>query len=258
MDGDCSASPQVDRASPLPDPAMLLRISTALLAPAILAAQAPAPAGSRLTPGTDTLASYLIQGRDTAQTGIVIDELTVRELEGVRVLHRVYRTESAQLGNSIDTLVDQLASLAPMRQHSRSLRAIELIRFSAARAQGTLLQPTGDSIKVDVALPAPVYSSASFDLVLRASPLAEGWSAAVPAFVTSTRTVVSMTARVAGVDVIDGEECWRVAAEYMGMPVTFWVSRATRRLRKQEMRIRADMTILFAKPKTRLDRRGAT
>lgn len=229
-----------------------------LLVPALLAAQAPAPAGSRLTPATDTLASYLIQGTDTTQTGIVIDELTVRDVDGIRVLHRVYRTESARLGNTLDTLVDQYASLVPIRQHSRSRRAIELVSFAGFRARGVLLQPTGDSIRIDVPLPTPVYSSSSFDLVLRASPLAEGWSATVPAFVTSSRAVVGMTARVAGIERVDGEECWRVEGEFMGMSVAFWVSRTTRRLCKQEMRIQAGMTVLYAKPRARLDRRGAT
>jgi hypothetical protein len=237
---------------------MHLRTLTILALPAALAGQAPAPQGDRLLISTDTLASYLIQGADTTLTGRVIDQLTVGLLDGRRVIHRVYRVESPRLGNSLDSLVDHYETLAPVKQHSRSRRAIELIDFGAGRAQGVIRQPTGDSIRVDVRLPATVYSSSSFDLVLRAAPLAEGWTATVPAFVTGSRTVVEMTARVAGAERVDGVECWRVEAEFMGMSVGFWIAKSTRLLCKQEMRVQAGTTMLFAKPKARLDRRGAT
>jgi hypothetical protein len=236
---------------------MRLHALTLLVLPAALAGQAPAPAGDRLHVSTDTLASLLIQGADTTLTGRVIDQMTVRLLDGRRVIHRVYRVESASLGNSVDTLIDHYETLAPVQQHSRSRRAIELISFGDRRARGVILQPTGDSIRVDVGLPATVYSSSSFDLVLRAAPLAEGWTTTVPAFVTGSRTVVEMTARVAGAETVDGVECWRVEAEFMGMSVGFWIAKSTRLMCKQEMRIQAGMTMLFAKPKPRLDRRGA-
>ena len=135
--------------------------ATLLLIPAVLAAQAPPePSGARLRLGTDTLVSFLVRNGDTTAVGWVIDEISARELNGERVLFRVYRGNSQLSGSLLDTLVDVLESLQPRSHSSRSSRSFERVQFSAGRAVGRILQPTGDSIMVDVALPSPVYSSA--------------------------------------------------------------------------------------------------
>lgn len=213
----------------------------------------------RLTPGTDTLYQYLIRAGDTTFIGTVIDELSVRTIDGRRVLHRVYAGDSRLSGPSRDTIIDDAATMSPVRTASYSSRAIEQVAYGSNRAQGWLRQPTGDSVRIDVALPASVSSSSSFDLVLRASALAEGWTATVPSFVPSSRVVVPMTARVASEETVDGWRCWRVEAEFMGMPVTFWVERDTRKLCRQEMRPQAGISLLFTRrPPSGAQRRGAT
>lgn len=209
-----------------------------------------------LSPGTDTLYQYLVRGTDTSFVGTVVDELSVRTVDGRRVLHRVYAGDSRLTGPSRDTIVDDAVTMAPVRTASYSGRAIEHVAYSSDRAQGWLRQPTGDSVRIDVALPPKVSSSSSFDLVLRASPLDDGWTATVPSFVPSSRVVVPMTARVVREEIVDDWECWRVEAEFMGMPVTFWVERETRRLCRQEMRPQAGISLLFTRRGPSALRRG--
>jgi len=219
-----------------------------ILATTVVAQGAPQPEGARLTLGSDTLIAFLVRGSDTTQIGRVVDELSERSMNGRRVLHRIYRSDNQLSGPSLDTLIDEFEALRPISQRSRSGRAIELVEFTDRRASGVVLQPTGDSLLVDVGLPQTVFSSSSFDLVLRAAPLADGWTTTVPSFVTSTRVVVPMHARVAGTERIGADECWRVEAEYMGMSVAFWVAQQSRKLCRQEMRVQAGITLLYRRP----------
>lgn len=213
-----------------------------------------------LLEGTDTLYQYLVRGVDTVYLGMVTDEVSFRTIGGRRVVHRVYTAENRLTGPSRDTIIDDAVTLAPVRSASYSRRAIEIVEFRDGRALGWVRQSTGDSIRIDVALSGQVFSSASFDLVIRASEIDESWRVTVPALVPSSRVVVPMMAR--GVDEEnfdeDGTECWKVEAEFMGMPVTFWVERDSRLICRQEMRPQAGMSLLFTRRPPAAARRDAT
>lgn len=216
------------------------------LVPALLGAQ-PGVAVDvrRLTPGVDSLAVFYVRGGDTVQTGIICDELAIVEEGGRRVVRRTYGTLDKVMGDRRDTMVDLAATLAPVRHRSVTERGREALDFGAAGATGWLWLANGDSVAVRTALPAGAIHSSSFDLVLRAADLREGWSAEVPAFLPPARAVVALRARVAGVEAIGGDPCWKVEAEFTGMPVTFWISQRSRALRQQVMRIRPTESIVF-------------
>jgi hypothetical protein len=133
----------------------------------------------------------------------------------------------------IDRLVGWIASPEVLRQWAGSAFA------------GCVVLANGDSVPVDAALPELVFSGSSFDLVLRAAPLAAGWEADIPAFLPSTRTVVPLRARVAGSELIGGRRCWRVEADFAGSAVTFWVAEETRALCQQVLHIRPGVQIMF-------------
>lgn len=229
-----------------------------VIAPQVARAQETVkPLPALLQPGTDTLYQYLIRDGDTVYTGMVIDHLERTSLAGRSVIRRVYSSDSRLSGGSRDTLIDDAATLRPIRTASYSSRAIERVDYGLDRAVGWLRQPTGDSVRIDAAIPAQVYASSSFDLVLRAAPLDDGWRATVPAFVASSRVVVPMTARVIREEQLDAWQCWRVDAEFMGMPVTFWVERDTRKLCRQEMRPQVGLTLLFTRRGPATPKRGA-
>lgn len=201
---------------------------------------------SRLVPGTDSLAVFVIRGVDTTETGRIVDKLRVEEVGGRGQLHRVYSTRDQLLGVRLDSLTDDLATLEPIRHRSRTHSGAEFLEFADGRAVGTLYLASGDSIIVDVPLTPGIVNSSSFDLALRAAPLAEGWRAEIPAFLPNARVTVMLQARVSGVEVVQGMRCWKVDAEFTGMPVTFWVAQKDRRLCQQVMQIRPDLSILFA------------
>lgn len=220
--------------------------AAALFAVAACSPDAPFEADGRLLPeGTDTLAIYRIRGSDTLRSGRTIDELRLVE-EGRRaLLHRIYRTEDDRLGTRVNTLVDEQLSLAPVRHRSGSPRTREVLDFADGRVRGWLREEAGDSVPVDVAIGDSVRNASSFDLVVRASPLAEGWETTVPAFLPNTRTVVPMRAVMGGSEELGGRPTWRVEADFNGMPVIFWIDKATRAIRRQVMVVGPDAMVLL-------------
>jgi hypothetical protein len=217
-----------------------------MAAPLLVAQQTP-PNGKLLQPRTDTLVAFMLRGADTVAMGHIIDELRVQSDGGEQRLIRVYRTISQRFGNAVDTLIDEASTLAPRSQRSRRPMGTELVDFHDGRAVGLTVSRRGDSARVDAAVPTSAYAGSSFDLLLRSSPLSVGWSATFPAFVTSSRSVVELTANVVGIEDIDGEPCWHVEAMFQETPVGFWISQRSRRLCRQEIRFRGGATMLFVR-----------
>lgn len=223
-----------------------LRVATAQTAPRAI------PDGMQLRPGVDSLAMYLIRGTDTTQTGMLRDELTVLAPPtpgAPERLQRVYVSVDRVFGSRVDTIVDARRDLQPITFRSVTDRGQETIDFRGGRATGWLRLSNADSVAVDVRLPATgAFNASSFDLVLRAAPLRAGWTGTVPGFIATSRAVTDFQARVTGTEVVDGEPCWRVQAEFGGTPVTFWIGTTTRVLRQQVMQVRPDVQILFRHP----------
>src|SRR5215211_3078374 len=119
--------------------------------------------------------------------------------------------------------------------------------WTTSRLRGRV-QPEGKAAStIDEQVRSPLYNSASFDLIVRASPLAMGYAVAVPSYVPS-RGIVTLTAKVVGDDMIDGQATWRVDADFTGMSVSFWVAKTSRRLLKQVMHVAPGADIEFLAP----------
>lgn len=216
--------------------------------PSALGAQAePVPGidATRLPLGLDSLAMYVIRNGDTIRTGTVWDELRVDGEGASSRLVRVYRSSDRARGIRLDTIIDAFPSLAPIRSSSRGTVAAEQLSYSSGAITGWYRRAGGDSVALNVPLRSPVYGGASFDLVLRAAPLREGWRGEVPAFVGAGGAVWKLTAQVSGVDNVAGEDCWRIDADYAGSAVTFWVGQTSRRLCRQLIEVAPGMELLF-------------
>ncbi len=196
----------------------------------------------RLGSGVDTLSVFLVQGTDTVRTGFTIDDWRV---DGDRLV-RAYSTVDRVLGNGLDTIISSLSDLRPLAYQERSLRRVADLSFAGSQVRGWIKLPNGDSTVVAARLPSVVYDDAAFDLVVRASPLRDGFRVVVPSYVIGANAVSNFTASVAGRESIDGHECWVVKATVTGMPVSFWIDAESRRLRRQVMEPRAGFFIILA------------
>src|SRR6267378_4085502 len=148
----------------------------------------------RLGSRADTLAVFLIRGTDTVRTGAVVDEIRVEKER----LIRVYSTTDRVLGNGLDTIISSRDGLRPIAYRTRSASRIARLSFRDLEITGWTRLPNGDSTEVRESLPAVVYDGASFDLIIRASPLRDGFSLAVPSFLIGPNTVGTLTGSVTG------------------------------------------------------------
>jgi hypothetical protein len=212
--------------------------------------RAPHPDGRLLRLTTDSLEVYVVRHGQSQRTGLIVDRLDTARVNGEVVLRRVYRTNDAVLGTSLDTLIDALPDLHARSVRTAGSRAIEELDWKGDRVTGAVEQKGKAERGIDERVPeGGGYSSASFDVILRASPLAEGYAVAVPAFSGQEGAAV-LTARVVGSEDISGYgETWRVDADFSGMSVSFWISKTSRRLVRQVMRIAPGAEIHFVAPR---------
>jgi hypothetical protein len=208
---------------------------------------APQPDGHRLRLTTDSLEVYVVRLGHLQRTGFLIDRLDTVRVDGETMLHRIHRTSDAALGNSADTVVHALATLQPRSVRTHSDRGAERLDWQTSRVVGVVEDPDGPVRSIDSPLPKGWYSSASFDLILRACPLAEGYAVAVPTFGREGSQV--LTATVAASEAVEGHgDTWRIEADVAGLPVTFWISKTSRRLVRQIIHVSPVLEIMFVAP----------
>jgi hypothetical protein len=222
---------------------LILLVATATSA--VAQSQAgPQPDGRRLRLASDSLEVYVVRLGQVQRTGYLVDRLDTLRVGGETVLRRIYRTTDAVLGSSVDTLIDVLSTLQPRSVRTRSDKIAERLDWQTSRVVGVVEETDKPSRSVESPFPGGWYSSASFDLILRASPLADGYGVAVPSFSGREGSRV-LTAKVTGSEGADLGDVWVVDADFAGVPVTFWISKATRRLVRQVMYVAPGTQIMF-------------
>jgi hypothetical protein len=207
----------------------------------------PNPDARLLQLGTASLEVFVVRQGQQQRTGTIVDRLDTIRVNGEVRLQRVYRRTDVILGNGVDTLVDHFPDLAPRSVQSRSDGGgTELLAWSAGRLTGTVEQPGKTKRSIDTTAAPSLYSSASFDLILRASPLAEGYEIAVPAY-SGRKGATILTAKVIAAEVLPGfGDTWRVDANFAGLSVTFWIAKSSRRLIRQVIRVTPETELVFA------------
>jgi hypothetical protein len=229
---------------------MHTRLLLALLASAIsLQAQGvsePRPDGRRLQLGTDSLDVFVVRQGQQQKTGIIVDQLDTVRVGGELRIQRIYSRTDVALGNGVDTLVDRFPDLAPrsVRSHSEG-GGTEILVWRGGRVTGSV-EPTGRNKRsIDTSAAPQLYSSASFDLILRASPLTGGYELAAQTY-SGRQGARTLTARVIASEVLPGfGDTWRVDADFAGRAVTFWIAKTSRRLIRQLIQVAPGTELLI-------------
>ncbi len=199
--------------------------------------------GRRLQLTTDSFASYFIRGTDTTLAGTVVNILTA---DG-KLLTRIY-TSVDPLVSHYDTIIDRRDDFRPVAHRSYSGGRVARLDFDSTAVKGWMRLPNGDSVTVNAALPPLVYNGASFDLIVRASELGDGFRLSLPAFQMGANVVATMQGRVTGSDTVDGRPCWVFRGDNAGIPVAFWIDKDTRALRRQVIQFRVDAMHVLSAP----------
>lgn len=201
--------------------------------------------GARIRPGTDSMVMYLVTGGDTTRAGEISDEIAMTREGGTRAIRRVHASASSVTGMNVDTLMDDAATLRPIRERGAGGMGSVALDFAAGRITGWARSDDGDSVVVATTPKGVFYNSSSLDLVIRASPLRDGWTAEIPVYISTSDEVVPVRAAVAGSETVDGVACWRVEVDFTGMPVIFWIEKDSRAMARQAMRMAPDVEVLF-------------
>jgi len=208
----------------------------------------PQPDGRRLHLTTDSLDVFVVQLGQSRRTGYLVDRLDTVRADGQTMLRRIRRTKDEVLGRSADTIVHALATLQPRSERSHSYRGTVRLDWQTSRVVGVVEEPESPVRSIDSPLPGGWYDSESFDLLLRASPLADGYGVAVPTFSGLQGSRV-LTAKVTASEALaDHGDTWRVEADLAGVPVTYWISKASRKLVRQIIHVSPVLQIMFVAP----------
>lgn len=195
---------------------------------------------------TDSLEVYVVRQGKQARTGTMVDALDTVRANGELRLERVYSRTDLLLGSGVDTLVDAFANLTLRLVDSRSDGGgVEHVEWRNGRITGVVEQSGRPARQIDTVTVGGVYSSASFDLILRAAPLANGYAITLPAF-SGRQGPKTVSAKVAGSETLPRfGATWRVDVDFGGRSATFWITKDSRRLVRQLVNVAPGTQILI-------------
>jgi len=213
--------------------------------------EARAQSGARLDPGllrltTDSLEVYLVRQGEQHRTGTIVDALDTVRVNGELRFRRIYTRTDALLGNGVDTLSDAFADITLRLVDSRSDDGgVEHVEWRNGRLTGFVEQRGQPARQVDLPSPKGTFSSASFDLMLRAAPLADRFTTMIPAF-SGRQGPKNLSAKVAGSETLPRfGPTWRIEADFGGRSATFWITKDSRRMVRQLIRAAPGVDILI-------------
>lgn len=223
-------------------------ISIAVIAASLTSAPILASAQeTAIQPATDTLTIWAVRGKDTVAAGHVIDRIAIVGPEGERRFVRTYITLSTLLPTRVDTMVDMVNGLVPVRAVTVRGDSSYVLEFRNDTLKGEFLTPFGRRQRVDWRLPPHVINGSNFDLLIRGSLLGMGDTistiAVDPDGFFGVRRLI---AKVDGQEEIEGKQAWRVISNFPnGMRATFWIDQATRALVQQRLELSSGVELIF-------------
>jgi hypothetical protein len=223
-------------------------LASALLTSAVCAQSRSAaglnPRQLRLT--TDSLEVYVVRQGERQRTGTIVDALDTMRVSGELRLERVYRRTDVVLGNGVDTLVDAFADLKLRLVDSRSEGGgVEHVEWRSGRVVGVVEQSGNAARQVDTAVTSGVYSSSSFDLILRASPLAQGYALTIST-ISGRQGATTVSAKVVASETLPRfGAAWRIEADLGGRSATYWIAKDSRRLVREIVHVTPAVDVLI-------------
>jgi hypothetical protein len=175
-----------------------------------------------------------VRGGQEQEIGKITEEIRVANGEVIRI----QTVASPMVGQSIDTVVFKQATFTPVRHRGRSAQRTLSLDYNGAKVTGSMVPASGGTAQpIDVTSDAPLFDSGSLDLALTVLPLAEGYSARLPAYMLEAGGKTAMTIRVTGSEQVTvagaaPTDTWVVEAEMAGQKLTHWVDKATREIVK--------------------------
>ncbi len=213
-------------------------VASASSSPAQLTTIAVVPGDStlrvqRLVAGTQVFALTLFRDGDEIPVGRLRDVLVHDSSAGSPVLRRTLTTERGTL-QLTDSTESAEPGLAPLRRRSQQQNRRVLLEFAGRRVRGSLAPQDVPGVPIDTTLPVAAFDAGNWDLVLRALPLAIGYTAQFAAYDIDAG-VRRYQVQVTGQTTLHGEAAWVVKlAIGRGRESYVWIGKETARLLQLE------------------------
>lgn len=188
--------------------------------------------GRGLRPDTLTYALTGYRDGDEIPVGTITDILT--RVDDKTPLWRRVLVVQRGMSRLTDSSLTDVQTLAPREHRSWQPQRQLQLEFSGARIRGRIGPPDAPGMAIDTTLDAVAFDSGNWDLVVRAMPLAPGYTATFPVFDLETGGHM-YGVRVIGSTMLHGESAHIVIFQLGGSrEVTVWIGDTTRRLLQVE------------------------
>jgi hypothetical protein len=134
------------------------------------------------------------------------------------------------LGTSIDTVVVERATLAPIRHRSVNMRRTMSLDFRGDSIVGSVTPAGAAAQSVAVRADTALFDSNAIDLIVRALPLADGYAVRHPVYLHEGGGKVWVTSRVTGSERLAAEggamvDAWVVESKIGPQTVRVWIAK---------------------------------
>lgn len=189
--------------------------------------------GDRIGAGTARFVLTAYRDADEIPVGQLTDRLTIDTVNGTVLLRRAQRLQRGT-ADLIDSTITEQRTLAPRWHRSLQPTRIISIEFSGRRVKGSIGPQDIPPVPIDTTLPAPLFDSGNWDLLLRALPLETGYAARFPVYDTDAG-VREYHVAVTGSTTVQGEEAHVVIFTLgRGRESVVWIGKQSRNLLQME------------------------
>jgi dipeptidyl aminopeptidase/acylaminoacyl peptidase len=188
---------------------------------------------ARLGADTSIRRLVLVQGGQEREVGTLRSELVLADVGGRPSLVRVQTLASPMLGTSVDTVVIERATLAPIRHRSVNMRRTMSLDFRGDSIVGSVTPAGGTAEAVAARADTALFDSNTIDLILRSLPLADGYAVRHPVYLHEGGGKVWVTSRVTGSERVAGEggamvDAWIVESKIGPQTFRLWIAKDSR------------------------------
>jgi dipeptidyl aminopeptidase/acylaminoacyl peptidase len=185
--------------------------------------------------GADTSMRRLVlsQGGQEREVGTLRSEMTLIDFGGRPALLRIQSLASPMLGTSVDTVIVERATLAPIRQRSVNMRRTMSLDFRGDSVVGSVTPAGGTAQAIALRADTALFDSNTIDLVLRTLPLAEGYAVRHPVYLHEGGGKVWVTSRVTGSEKVPDDagalaDAWVVESKIGPQTFRIWIAKDSR------------------------------
>jgi dipeptidyl aminopeptidase/acylaminoacyl peptidase len=188
----------------------------------------------RLAPETATRRLMLVQGGQEREIGTLRNEMTFTDVGGRPAVLRIQTLTSPMLGGtSVDTVVVERTTLAPIRHRSINARRTMSLDFRGDSIVGSVIPAGAAAQAVALRADTALFDANTIDLIMRVLPLAEGYAVRHPVYLNEGGGKVWVTSRVVGSERVAGEggamvDAWIVESKIGPQTVRLWIAKDSR------------------------------